>query len=238
VLDVIQDLSGIGVGIIAFAAFGPAVGALVTWAVYRGMLGQLLPERVSRRQSTAHFILGVVAAILLVGIAFGVFLMAQATPDFRATAAGIPIGVAVLGAVIAAALQEVGLRGIAQPLLELTGSRLLATIIVGLLWGFWIVQMYSVENTVLTIAAVMVSALAFSMLLGYVGNGSVVQRVAASTVVHGVVAAAVTFVTGADALSELVAIALAVGTVITTAIFLALFVAARRKRALRRAAGE
>lgn len=235
-LDIWQDLSGFGVGVLPFAALGPTVGALVAWAANRRIWKSSRPAPVAQRQVIAHLVLGITAALVLVGLMLGMLaiqgydLASQGGADSR-----IPFGITIGGIILAAALQEFGVRGFAQPILELTGSRLFATILVGLVWGFWVVQMFPMQDTVLAVGSMVLAAAAFSVLLGYLGNGSIGQRLGVTIVVHAIVASALTYVAGGGVTTEPLAIAFLGASVITAIVFMGMFVAAQRRRARRKA---
>jgi hypothetical protein len=57
-LDILQDLSGFAVGVFQLGALGPLAGAVAAWLFFRATLREILPAAVSRRQATAHLILG------------------------------------------------------------------------------------------------------------------------------------------------------------------------------------
>ena len=234
VLDVWQDLSGVAAGVLPLAALGPAVGALAAWASHRRTLEGLWPAPVARRQVIAHLVLGVVASAVFLGLTLAVLALAGvALPVAEFGVEGVPAVVTIVGIIVAVALQELAIRGFAQPILELAGSRLLATIIIGLVWGFWVVQMFPMHDTALTVGAVVLAVTAFAVLLGHLGNGSVLQRVALTTVVHAIVAVAVALMAGAREITQPVALALLAASAITTIVFMAMFAAAQKKRARR-----
>lgn len=235
-LDIWQDLTGIAAGLFTAAALGPFLGALAAWIVYRRTLAELLPAPVARRQVVAHLILGVAAGALLVATMFVVLALLGVAIAVPAEVNGFPFAATLFGVVVAAALQEVGIRGLAQPLLELGGRRLLATVVVGVVWAFWVVQLYPVAPTAITAGAVVLAMFAFAILLGYLGNGSVAQRLAVTVVVHGLVAVALVVAGGGGATTESIALAFLAASWLTTAVFMTLFVLAQRKRARRRLA--
>ncbi|PWB97341.1 CPBP family glutamic-type intramembrane protease [Salinibacterium hongtaonis] len=244
VLDIVQDLSGFAHGYISLAACGPAVGALTAWAVAgarsdkRASFRELLPAAVSTRQVVAHLILGVAASAVFFGLMLGALAILGVPALWPADVAGVPIAVALLGLLVGALLQEIGWRGFLQPLLELTGSRFLATVIVGAVWGFWTVQLFPMANNFVAVASVFVGTIALSVLLGYFGNGSVAQRVLAATVVHWLVASVLLLLVGAGfaPVSAFSGLAFMAAIVVTAVVFMALFVTAQRKRARRAAA--
>lgn len=235
-LDIAQDLSGFAYGLIPLAAFGPAVGALAVWVLRRRELAALLPARVTMRQVTAHLVLGVVASAVFFGLLIAALVLFGATPVWTSDVAGVPFAVTAAGLVVAAALQELGWRGVLQPLLELTGSRRLAVVVVGALWGFWVVQLFPLEDSFVAVAGVFFATMALSVLLGYFGNGSAMQRVLAATVVHALVVIILLLALGAGPVSSTSALAFLVAMAITMVVFMSMFVAAQRKRARRREA--
>lgn len=238
VLDIVQDLSGFAEGVILLAAFGPALGAVAAWLSARGVLGAVLPQPVARRQVVAHLVLGVAAAAAFFGVLVLVTVLQGFSPVWPTAVAGIPIGVTVSGLLLAAVLQEAGWRGLAQPLLELSGSRMLATLVVGGLWGFWVVQLVPVASNFVAVTCVVLGMVALSVLLGHFGNGSVLQRVAASTIVHFLVALAALAVLGGGVISTAAAVAFFVAITVTAIVFMAMFFSAQRRRSRRRAAEQ
>lgn len=236
VLDVVQDLGGIAVGVVSLASLGPALGALAVWIFHRATVAELMPAPVARRQFIAHLVLGVVAALVFAGLLFGITEMQIRVLPPAADAP--PAWLAIPGLLLGALLQELGWRATLQPLLERGGSRLLACLGVGLLWGFWWVQLLSVEPSVVAIGSVMLASLALSVLLGYFGNGSPLQRAAAATLVHWLVVTALYLIVGPGMLDDSGALAYLIAIGVTAVVFMAMFVAAQRKRAKRRALVE
>lgn len=235
-LDITQDLTGFAVGLISLAAFGPALGALAAWTFHRTTLPRLLPAAVTTRQVVAHLVLGVAASAVFFALLLGMTALLGGTPVWPADVAGVPIAVVLAGLLIGALLQELGWRGILQPLVEHAGNRLVATIVVGAVWGFWVVQLFPIANTFAAVTSVVAATIVLSVLLGHFGNGSTTQRVLAATIVHWLVAASLVLVLGYGAISTEGALAFLVAIGVTTVIFMAMFVAAQRKRARRRAA--
>lgn len=237
-LDIAQDLTGFAHGVIALAAFGPALGALAVWLLRRAALGQLVPPAVSSRQAVAHLVLGVAASAVFFGLLLAAVAAFGNTPAWPSDVAGVPLPVALAGIVVGALLQELGWRGVLQPLLEHTGSRMLATLVVGAVWGFWVVQLFPMEDGFVAVASVFFATVALSVLLGHFGNGSVTQRVLAATVVHALVAVGAVLVLGAGPVSAQSAVALLAAMGVTAIVFMGMFVVAQRKRARAAAAAR
>jgi membrane protease YdiL (CAAX protease family) len=237
-LDILQDLSGFAVGVFQLGALGPLAGAVAAWLFFRATLREILPAAVSRRQATAHLILGLAAGVLLVVVLFATLALLDAVPTLAADVHGVPVAITLVGLIVAAAVQEVGIRGLAQPILELTGSRLFASLVVGVLWGLWVVQLFPIENTPIAITAMVLAVVALAILLGYLGNGSVRQRLSVTIPVHAIAAVALILASGAGVPSEMVALAFLAATGSTALIFIAMFVAAQRKRAARAALAD
>ncbi|HVS07160.1 MAG TPA: type II CAAX endopeptidase family protein [Candidatus Dormibacteraeota bacterium] len=123
-------------------SFGPAIAALIVTAVVAGRVGvgQLLRRVVQGRVGLRWYLIvlaGVPAAFLL-----GASLLFGGAP-FRASAGQWQTALILyLPTVVVAALttglgEEMGWRGFALPRLQLRYGPLVATLILGILWGLW-----------------------------------------------------------------------------------------------------
>jgi membrane protease YdiL (CAAX protease family) len=232
-LDIVQDLTGFAYGLVVLAAFGPAIGALAAFAFHRQTLAGLMPAAVTTRQVIAHLVLGVAASAAFFGLVVGMVALLGGAPLWQTDVAGFPFALVVVGLLAGALLQEIGWRGVLQPLIERMTSRLVATILVGAVWGFWVVQLLPIDNTFAAVTSVVVATVLLSILLGHFGNGSPLQRVLAATIVHWLVAVAFVLVAGYGTISTTAALALLMALAVTTIVFMAMFFAAQRKRARR-----
>ncbi|GAA2172040.1 hypothetical protein GCM10009846_08400 [Agrococcus versicolor] len=203
----------------------PALAAGVTWLIGRRALAIMLPGPVSRRQLVAHTILGVGAAIvLLVLVAIGLAFV----PHRDAPSAVVPI---LLAAVPLAVAFELGWRGVLQPLVESRIGRLWASVGVGVVWAAWRLE---VDETS-TLLGTIVTSIALSVLLGYLGNGSWWQRWITAGVVQAIVSVGLVLLAGVDHTGG-ASLVVAGASVVTAAIWLVMFRVAQRRRAARAAA--
>ncbi len=231
VLRFVQDRTGLGGDQFRLAALAPLLGALAVSPVMRDrrqMLG-LLPVAVSRAQTRAHTILGlgavvVVAVLVLVGLAL-------TGRPVGSDLGGLGPTLLVLGPILLAGslAQEVGWRGVLQPMLERLWSRPVAVAVTSAAFGAWAVWALEVPGALLAPAAVAV--LALSVLLGYLGNGSVSQRLVTVVPAHWLVAVVLALLVGERLLERDLLVVVALVLAATAAAFLAAFVKARRARA-------
>ncbi|WP_158299704.1 CPBP family intramembrane glutamic endopeptidase [Glycomyces paridis] len=218
---------------LTLAQFGPALGALATWLVYRRRLASLLPEAVSRRQVVAHTVL-MVAAVAVFALIAGALALATGQ-DLAGVAAvgGTPFVLYLVFQLVGAAGEEIGWRGFMQPLLERRMARLAAAGLTGVVWAAWHVQVFATAPAVAV--SFLVSTVAFAILLGYMGNGSLWQRTATAAVGHWLINVALNVIAGDEVNAAPQAYFTALAAVVTTALFLALFVRARAARERRAA---
>ena len=227
-LLLLQPASGIDPSVLALVQLGPAVGAGTTLAIFRTRLAPLLPDAVPRRQVVAHLVLAFAACLLYAGVLVTVLLV-QGDPLAGAHAvAGVPFVVLTLTYLVGAVGEEIGWRGMLQPLLENRFSLLVASIVTGLVWGVWHVQIFTAGPVV--IVGFLLATVALSVLVGHFGRGTVRQRVALATLVHWLVNLALLVTLGDRHGAPDGAVANAVAALVTTAVFMAMFAAAQRKR--------
>lgn len=229
-LRVVEAAYAIGGGAIQWHQFGPLIGAAVTSLVVPATTRPDPPSAVSRKQWIAHSILGVVAALVFALLVW-IGLMIADVPGVDLGRAGAgTVAIALLGGLIGAAAQEVGWRGFLQPTLETRMPRIGAAVITGLVWSLWYVNAYTDVLTALLLFATYVP---LSILLGYLGNGSVVQRVLTTALVHWLITLPATFLAGVGGFP--VQTVVAVAAIVVTALFMAMFVVATKRRRARAA---
>lgn len=188
------------------------------------------PSPVARKQWIAHTILGVAAALVFALIVWaGLTLFGVPGVDLSRTGAGTVI-VALLGGLAGAVVQEIGWRGYLQPLLESRMPRIGAAVIVGMLWSLWHV---SALTDLLTGLLLFATYVPLGILLGHLGNGAAWQRVATTALVHWLLTLPVMFMAGIGGVQ--VQIAVAIAAVVVTAVFMAMFVVATKRRTARAA---
>lgn len=216
---------------LTLAQFGPALGALATWLVFRRRLKALLPEPVPGRQVAAHTVLTVAAVAVFAAIAAAFALGAGRELEGVGAVGGTPFALYLLLQLVGAAGEEIGWRGFMQPLLERRTARLAAASLTGLVWALWHVQILAAAP--LVAASFVVSTVAFAILLGYMGDGSLWQRTATAAVGHWLINVALHAVAG-DRVNEAPQVYVTVvAAVVTTALFMLLFARARAARARR-----
>ncbi|MCD0442885.1 CPBP family intramembrane metalloprotease [Glycomyces sp. A-F 0318] len=217
--------------LLTLAQFGPALGALATWLIYRRRLKALLPQAVSRKQVVAHTVLMAAAVALFAALAIGFSLATGTGLAGVSSVAGAPFVLYLVLQLVGATGEEIGWRGLMQPLFETRMGRFAASVVTGVVWALWHVQIFTAG--LLVAASFLVSTIAFAVLLGHMGNGAFWQRVATAAAGHWLINVALHTVAGEEVNESPQVYVTAVAAVVTTAVFMALFrraVARRRGR--------
>ncbi|MFX0578431.1 CPBP family intramembrane glutamic endopeptidase [Nocardia nepalensis] len=181
-LLVVQPLSGIDPSALSLVQFGPALGALATWLTFRKTVAGVLPAAVSFRRVGASVVAVVTACVLfclLITMAAVVSGTALVGP---AAVGGLPFAVFLVLQLLGAGGEEIGWRGLMQPILESRMTRFAAISATGVTWALWHVQAFAAGPV--TAVCFFVSAMAFAIVLGYLGNGSFRQRVLVASIGH------------------------------------------------------
>lgn len=208
----------------------PAIAAGVTWLVGRRALAIMLPAPVRRQQVVAHTILGIAAALALVGlVALGRLLLAGAD----AAVVAPPLAAVLLAVPFAFAL-ELGWRGLLQPLVESRIARIWACVAVGVVWAAWRLE---VDDAATSIVGTLVASIALSVLLGYLGNGSWWQRWITAGVVQSILSIGLALVVGVDPTGG-ASLVVAGASVVVAIVWMLMFRSAQRRRAARAAASS
>ncbi|WP_181696605.1 type II CAAX endopeptidase family protein [Nocardia sp. GTS18] len=178
----VQPLSGIDPAVLSLVQFAPAAGALVTWLVFRKTVAAVLPAAVSGRR-----VAGNVAAMVAVCVGYWSMLMVAAVVSGTATVGAAAVGsvpfvVFLVVQLLGAGGEEIGWRGLMQPMLESRIARLGAVSVTGAVWALWHVQALTAGPVVAV--CFFVATMAFAMVLGYLGTGSFGQRVLVASVGH------------------------------------------------------
>ncbi|PXX68571.1 CAAX prenyl protease-like protein [Nocardia tenerifensis] len=176
----LQPVSGIDPAALSLVQFAPTIGALATWPIGRRVLAPLssAPSRTVRRN------LGyLVAACLLFGLLIAVATVSTGRDLVGpAPVGGVPFLVFFVAQFIGAAGEEIGWRGLLQPLLETRTRRLVAIAVTGAAWALWHVQAFGAGPVVAV--SFFVSTMAFAALLGALSVGGFRQRVLVAAVGH------------------------------------------------------
>ncbi|WP_280298607.1 CPBP family intramembrane glutamic endopeptidase [Nocardia neocaledoniensis] len=178
----VQQPSGIDPAALSLVQFGPAVGALVTWLMFRRTVVEVLPRAVSRRLVGVHL-----AGIVAVCVAYWLLITGAAVVSGTATVGpaavgGVPFVVFVVLQFVGAGGEELGWRGLMQPMLESRLAKFAAVSVTGAVWALWHVQAFTAGPVVAV--CFFVATMAFAVVLGYLGTGSLWQRVLVAAVGH------------------------------------------------------
>ncbi|MFI9508696.1 type II CAAX prenyl endopeptidase Rce1 family protein [Nocardia sp. NPDC052566] len=182
VLLAVQPHSGIAPAALSLVQFGPMIGALTTWLTFRTTVAGLLPAAVSARRVGVDLLAMVTACMLfwlLITMAAVISGISMVGPG---AVGGIPFAVFLLLQLIGAGGEEIGWRGLMQPILESRMARFAAISVTGGSWALWHVQAFMLGTV--TAICFFVSAVAFAIVLGYLGNGNFRQRVLIAAVGH------------------------------------------------------
>ncbi|MHA7133849.1 CPBP family intramembrane glutamic endopeptidase [Oerskovia turbata] len=224
----LQEATGLGTDVLPLVQLGPAIGAGATLAIFRARLAPLRPDAVPRRQLIAHLVLAFAACLLYAGVLVTVLVAQGIDLDGAQAVGSVPFALLPLLFLVGALGEEIGWRGMLQPLLENRFSLLVASIVTGLVWGVWHVQIFTAGPVV--IVGFLLAAVALSVLMGHFGRGTARQRVALATGVHWLVNLALLVTLGDRHATPEGAVANAIAALVTTAVFMTMFAAAQRRR--------
>lgn len=168
--------------LLRLTVFSTAIGAAAVWLIWRGRLPY---PTVTRKGIAAPICGAVIVSILFAGAMFGVARAQVAPwrpPNLHALPA--PIGVFFVIQLVGALAEEVGWRGLIQPLIEIKAPAPIAAIVTGLLFGmghFYI----AFAIAPLACALFIVSATGLSVILAVFTTGrSAPVRILIATVLH------------------------------------------------------
>ncbi|MEV0686101.1 type II CAAX endopeptidase family protein [Nocardia sp. NPDC050378] len=182
IFPAMQPLSKITPAVLSLVQFAPTVGALVTWLMFRRTVAGVHPAALSGRR-----LAGNVAAMVVVCVGYWSLVMAAAVVSGTATVGpaavgGVPFVVFLVVQLVGAGGEEIGWRGVMQPLLEFRMARFWAVAVTGVVWALWHVQAFTAGPVVA--GCFFVATMAFAMVLGYLGTGSLGQRVLVASIGH------------------------------------------------------
>ncbi|GEM29474.1 hypothetical protein NN3_04810 [Nocardia neocaledoniensis NBRC 108232] len=215
ILLAVQRPSGIDPAALSLVQFGPAVGALVTWLMFRRTVVRVLPTAVSRRWVGVNL-----AGIVAVCVAYWLLITGAAVVSGTAivgpaAVGGVPFVVFVVLQFVGAGGEEVGWRGVMQPMLESRMAKAAAVSVTGVTWALWHVQAFT-AGAVVTVCF-FVATMAFAVVLGYLGTGSCWQRVLVAAVGHGLINVAGYLLAGDSTLDRPQIVFVAVAAVLVAA---------------------
>lgn len=188
-LEAAQGAAGLGVDLVRLTMFATAVGAAVVWAVWP----HTRTAADVRRTDTGRA-LGL--AFVLAAVAVAVLLVLDLVEGDRWTVLDpstlpAPLVVVLVVQVVAAAAEEVGWRGVVQPLLERRLSLLVSGVVTGLLFGLGHVYVL-VGGGPAVYATFVLSTVGISVLLAVLTTGrTLVARMLVGTAFHWLVNVAI-----------------------------------------------
>ncbi|MFI8977507.1 CPBP family intramembrane glutamic endopeptidase [Nocardia asteroides] len=188
ILLAVQPYARVDTAVLSLVQFGPVVGALVTWLMFRRTVAGVLPTAVSVGQVVVN-----VGAVVAVCVMYWLLTTAMAIVSGTATVGpaavgGVPFVVFLMLQLAGASGEEIGWRGLMQPMLESRMAKLAAVSITGLSWALWHIQAFTAGPV--TAGCFFAATMAFAVVLGYLGTGSVRQRVLVAAIGHWLINAA------------------------------------------------
>lgn len=184
-LLVIQPLTYIDPNVLSLVQFGPTVGAVIALLVFRSRLSRLLPVSISRVPFMGCILLALLACALYAGLVAVFALWTGWSPSGASGVGNVPFVVILVVQFVGAMGEEIGWRGVLQPVLEQQMRRIFAAIATGIVWAVWHVQIFAAGSATAATFIAMTTVLA--ILMGYLGNGSFWQRVVTASIIHWLV---------------------------------------------------
>ncbi|MEV0029897.1 type II CAAX endopeptidase family protein [Nocardia sp. NPDC050793] len=215
VLLAVQPHSGIDPAALSLVQFGPTLGVLATWLTFRKTVAGLLPAAESSRRVGAS-VVAVVTACVLFWVLITMAAVVSGTALVGPAAVGsLPFAVFLLLQLLGAGGEEIGWRGLMQPMLESRMTRFAAISTTGVTWALWHVQAF--EADLVTAACFFVSTMAFAIVLGYLSNGSFRQRVLIASIGHWLINIATYLLAGDNTLDRPQIVFIAIAAVLIAA---------------------
>ncbi|UFS93729.1 CPBP family intramembrane glutamic endopeptidase [Nocardia huaxiensis] len=194
----VQARSGIDAAALSLAQFGPAVAVGVVVLLWGKRIRGVVTAAVDW-EDVGGDIAAVVGAVALLGVLVaGAALVGGMELVGPQSVGAVPFAVFVVFQLVGALGEEIGWRGFLQPALEFRYGRLIAVGITGLIWALWHVKAFTLG--VVPAVSFLVAAMGFAVVLGYLANGSFVQRVLTATVGHWLINVTLYLVMGDDTL--------------------------------------
>lgn len=231
-LTMVDTANGVGAALASELTTALALAFAGLGALTLGRGRDLEPVAVGAAQHRAHSVLGLAAGVFFLAV-----LWALPGTSWRGfgEVAGWPFAAWLVLELVVALLAEYGWRGALQPLLETRMPRVGAALVVGLCWWLWQVPLAMTGGEALVR---LLGTLTLSVLLGFLGNGSPWQRTLPAALARWMVAIATFQLAGDDPVPSTGWWAWhLLAAVVTTGVFLAMFVVATRRRRAR-AAGQ
>ncbi|HZZ33388.1 MAG TPA: CPBP family intramembrane glutamic endopeptidase [Phenylobacterium sp.] len=178
----VQEAVALDLNIIRLTVFSTAVGALGVWAMWRKRLPY---PPVMKSGFDDSLFLALAACVAAAGIALGLARL-QGAPwgPPKPGSLGAPLALVLVVQTVGAAAEEVGWRGLVQPLLETKVAPVIASLVTGALFGLG--HFYLAFGVApLSFGLFLISAMAMSMILALATVGrSIRERILIATLLH------------------------------------------------------
>lgn len=173
----LQPVVGLDPAVLSLVMLAPALGAVPAWFMLRNAPQVWRPARVGRRRSVMNL-----ALVTAVCASFFVAMAIVTGLDVPANVAGVPLIAFIALQGVGALCEEIGFRGVLFHGLLPWFPRWLATLAVGVLFGFWHVQYFALplgEHLSFLVAVLLLNA---TMI--YTMVGSFWWRMLTCTLIH------------------------------------------------------
>ena len=162
VLAVIQQKGGLSFEKISLPQLAPAIAVLILFLIYKDLPARinLSFDKLVLSKSLIAFILPIMLFAMSYFIGKQIGLSVKITENISRL---IPL--MILGMFIGAVGEEIGWRSFLQPILEKKNSVLLASIIVGIIWGLWHIGQY--KNGLLFMAGFLLFTISASIIIAW-----------------------------------------------------------------------
>ncbi|WP_229376594.1 CPBP family intramembrane glutamic endopeptidase [Streptomyces spirodelae] len=164
-LGAVQPVTRIPAEVVQLTQFGPALGVGIVALLWPGRVRELFAGGRSVRVRGA--LLLVTAPLITIVAAAG---YAAVTGEVRLMRPAAPFVLVAVAQLIGACGEEIGWRCLLQPLLRPRFGRLGASMVVGVVWGVWHVQVFAQHP--LYAASFLLAAVSMSVVLGWALDGA------------------------------------------------------------------
>ncbi|WP_260475612.1 CPBP family intramembrane glutamic endopeptidase [Streptomyces sp. WAC 06725] len=164
-LGAVQPATGIPAEIIQLTQFGPALGVGLAALLWPSRVREVLAGTGPGRSGRGVLLL--VTAPLVIALSVGTY--AALTGDPRFTPPQAPFALIAVAQLIGACGEEIGWRCFLQPLLRTRFGPLTTSVVVGVVWGAWHIQIFAKHP--LYAAAFLTMAVSMSVVLGWALEG-------------------------------------------------------------------
>ncbi|MFF0750695.1 CPBP family intramembrane glutamic endopeptidase [Streptomyces sp. NPDC004267] len=164
-LGAVQPATGIPDEVVQLTQFGPAAGVLTVALLWPRRIRARLAGTLTAPVRTGPAVWLLLTAPLIIALAAGAYGLAHGdavVTDPRSL--GHPFALIVVAQLVGACGEEIGWRCWLQPLLSGRFGPLTASVVVGLLWGVWHVQVFAQAPAYA--AGFLVATVAMSVVLG------------------------------------------------------------------------